>query len=642
MTDPGRLVLTGGSGTVGNCLLDHLTPIWPGRLCALGRARPARLPAGHDFIACDLANTADITEATDRIVGGPPVAALVCVAGVDCRAGLDEVTAAAFAVSMQVNCLAHLRLLRAAARTRPPAATPVCVVLVSNDVVGAPQPTTLIYAAAKAAAEEAFRHAAADIPPPGMALLTVRLPDIGVPMRTAAGPPPPPRTGQHGCCGPPPKQSPSTSPPPTPTTPPAPRRSGMRDWTISTSGADPVPARHVAEETHLPLSRPAGSPGTYLVSGSDQPRIAACAETALHAGHRVVLLPGDPTGPLPSGTGVHIANRRVHAGPYIGHGARPGWDLAMFSSGSTTGAPRGYGFTHAQLDHVNAWYEQIYQVTKDSIIVTALPATYNFTFVAGVLLAARLGARLHLSRTHHQVLHDARQLAGAADRLIVLANPIALEQADITGPMPPNVLVDSGGAPLSTTAVLEYRERGIDLREGYGLTETASLTHFDVEGSIASAGTVGTGMPGVRTSLDTVARKPCILVSGPAIGIPLDHNEPEPARLLHSTDVGAIDAAGRLRLLGRFDDEPIGGFWPRDTLDMLGPLLHRRCALIRHTAGQAVIKLLDKATREFAAAIQLRAAEALDIPLEHVSVTAQDDMRLLHSVKMPRPTTLGS
>jgi hypothetical protein len=43
-----------------------------------------------------------------------------------------------------------------------------------------------------------------------------------------------------------------------------------------------------------------------------------------------------------------------------------------------------------------------------------------------------------------------------------------LGQADMTAPMPPNVLVDSGGAPLSTTAVMEYRDCGIDLREGQG------------------------------------------------------------------------------------------------------------------------------------------------------------------------------
>jgi NAD(P)-dependent dehydrogenase (short-subunit alcohol dehydrogenase family) len=198
MADPGTLVLTGGSGTVGSCVLDHLTPIWPGPLCAVGQARPARLPAAHDFIACDLTDAAAMAATVARLGDyEPTITGLICVAGLDCRAGLEEVTEAAFAETIQVSCLAHLQLLRATVRSRPTAICPLPVVLVSSDVVGAPQPGTLVYAAAKAAAEEAFRHATADIPPPGVALLIVRLPDIGVPMRTAAPvPPPPPRTGQ--------------------------------------------------------------------------------------------------------------------------------------------------------------------------------------------------------------------------------------------------------------------------------------------------------------------------------------------------------------------------------------------------------------------------------------------------------------
>jgi long-subunit acyl-CoA synthetase (AMP-forming) len=60
------------------------------------------------------------------------------------------------------------------------------------------------------------------------------------------------------------------------------------------------------------------------------------------------------------------------------------------------------------------------------------------------------------------------------------------------------VLVDSGGAPLGITGISDFRDRGIDVREGYGLTETASLTHFDTEATAASLGTVGTAMRAAR------------------------------------------------------------------------------------------------------------------------------------------------
>ena len=229
-------------------------------------------------------------------------------------------------------------------------------------------------------------------------------------------------------------------------------------------------------------------------------------------------------------------------------------------------APRGYGFTIAQLDVVTSWYQAIYQVTPDSIIVTSLPAAYNFTFVAGVLLAARLGARLHLSAGHHRVLDDAARLARSADRLIVLANPVILDQATPTGRLPADVLVDSGGAPLSITGISDFRAHGIDVREGYGLTETASLTHFDTEATAASLGTVGTAMPGMHATITRRDGKPVIELSGPATGIPLDPSEPLPARSLRTTDLGASDgtadcgcSAGRRRA----DQRPVAPRHPR-------------------------------------------------------------------------------
>ncbi len=187
--------MTGASGTVGTRLLDHLEPGWPSRLVAIGRTRPLWLRPDDSFERADLADPVSTDLACRRIAAGPPVTALICAAGLDSRAGLHDLDHAAFTRCMQVNCLAHLHLLHAAVASRPATPTaPLPVVVISSDVLGQQTPATLVYAAAKAAAEEAFRHAMADLPPPGAALLLVRLPDIGMPMRaTTPGAPLPPR-----------------------------------------------------------------------------------------------------------------------------------------------------------------------------------------------------------------------------------------------------------------------------------------------------------------------------------------------------------------------------------------------------------------------------------------------------------------
>jgi hypothetical protein len=416
----------------------------------------------------------------------------------------------------------------------------------------------------------------------------------------------------------------------------------MRDWTISADGLDPVPARQLAARAHLPLTRRDPRRRTYLLTGSAQPQIAACAQAALSAGHRVVLLPGSDAVSTPGGTLLRATGPTAAAAPTSGTATRDGWDVAMFSSGSTTGTPRGYGFTTAQLDMVTSWYQTIYQVTPDSIIVTSLPAAYNFTFVAGVLLAARLGARLHLSAGSHRVLDDAARLASSADRLIVLANPVSLDQAAPTAALPASVLIDSGGAPLSRSGISDFRACGIDVREGYGLTETASLTHFDSEATAASLGTVGTGMPGVHAAtITTRGGKPVIELSGPATGIPLDPGEALPSGSLRTTDLGVSDGHGRLRLLGRTDDEQISGLWPRDTLDALGPLLGRRCALVRHQHGRATVRLLTGVTPAAATALRARAAVLLGITPEDVTITVHGNAPLLHSAKITRHPAAG-
>jgi acyl-CoA synthetase (AMP-forming)/AMP-acid ligase II len=413
----------------------------------------------------------------------------------------------------------------------------------------------------------------------------------------------------------------------------------MNDWTISAPGLDPAPARQIARQAHPPLTRPTARRRTYLLAGTAQPQLAACAHAALAAGHRVVLLPdtSDSTPPSrPGGTLLHVTGQAISASPAAGTDVRGGWDVAMFSSGSTTGAPRSYGFTTAQLDMVTSWYQTIYQVTSDSIIITALPVTYNFTFVAGVLLAARLGARLQLNPAGGRLLDDAARLARTADRVIVLANPVVLDQAAPTAAPPANVMVDSGGAPLSITAISDYRASGLDVREGYGLTETASLTHFDTEAAPASLGTVGTVVPGVHAAITITDGKPAVELSSPATGIPLDTAEAIPAVRLRTTDLGVIDGHGRLRLVGRADDDQISGLWPRDTLDALGPLLRRRCALVRHQQGHATIRLLTAVSPSTAAALRTRAAGLLGVQPRHVSITSHGTTPLLHSGKLTR------
>lgn len=402
----------------------------------------------------------------------------------------------------------------------------------------------------------------------------------------------------------------------------------MRDFSLSSSNGERLQA--IAHGHQLMADIPHGpTHGPLVLAGSQADDLAAAAMWALSEGYSIVLEPDGITSSV-AGTCVLFDG----ASPTVTRGSDdpPPWQVAMYTSGST-GSPRAYGFTAEQLGQLARWYTAIYGVTDASAIVTHLPTTYNFAFVAGVYLAGSVGAQLHLASSPADVFESVAHLARNHDRCVVLANPVLLARPP-GRPLGATVLIDSGGAPLSTRAIIHYRSNVADLREGYGLTETGSLTHFDGAGSPTSLGTVGTALPGVSALTVDIDGKPRVHLTTPALGTPI-------GGLAHRTellteDVGHIDEVGRLRLLGRSDDHCINGFWPRDTLDAIGSALGTEPALVRHpTPGNVRLRFRSRLNSHLVHLIQALIAEQLSLSRAAVLVDAGPS-GLLHSHKIAR------
>lgn len=172
------VLMTGATGTLGSALLTGLLSEPGYTVVTAGRCRPAVLNAPHRHARVDLADAA-ATEGTARQLATVPFGAAVFAAGVDSRHGLADIEPAVFTRVMQVNCLSHLQLLGHLAAGADSRRGPLRVVAVSSDVLCEPQPGTAVYAASKAALEEALRHAAHDI---ALRLLLMRLSYIGIDM----------------------------------------------------------------------------------------------------------------------------------------------------------------------------------------------------------------------------------------------------------------------------------------------------------------------------------------------------------------------------------------------------------------------------------------------------------------------------
>ncbi|MBO3084505.1 AMP-dependent synthetase/ligase [Cellulomonas fengjieae] len=110
----------------------------------------------------------------------------------------------------------------------------------------------------------------------------------------------------------------------------------------------------------------------------------------------------------------------------------------------------------------------------------------------------------------------------------------------------------SGGAPLGERLGHFYRGIGLEVLEGYGLTETTAATAVTRPGA-TTIGTVGPPYPGASLRVDDDGQ---IFVSGPHVFRGYRHDAEATAEVLvdgwfRTGDLGSFDEQGNLRITGR-------------------------------------------------------------------------------------------
>jgi long-chain acyl-CoA synthetase len=140
--------------------------------------------------------------------------------------------------------------------------------------------------------------------------------------------------------------------------------------------------------------------------------------------------------------------------------------------------------------------------------------------------------------------------------------------------------VVTGAAPLppETAQELFRRVPSVEIREGYGLTESSALVSSSPPGR-ARLGSVGTPVPGIEVRIDDPDRQGVgeILVRSPAVMLGYWESPELTAEVLrdgwlHTGDLGFLDADGYLRVVDRKKDLIIrSGFnvFPRDVEEAL-------------------------------------------------------------------------
>jgi long-chain acyl-CoA synthetase len=264
-------------------------------------------------------------------------------------------------------------------------------------------------------------------------------------------------------------------------------------------------------------------------------------------------------------------------------------DLALIGyTAGTSGVPKGAMLTHANLfANVEQMRETPIAFGPDDVVLCILPLFHIYGLNVVLNLSVAVGAKIVLSERFDP---KASVEAMRSELVTVIAGAppayVAWAAADIPADSFSNVRVAvSGAAPLPKEVLEAFRDRfGVQIWEGYGLTETAPALTTTAVGGVAKPGCVGRAVPRVELRLvdeegeDVEEGDPGeIVVRGPNV-FKGYWNRPQETEAAFSNgwfrtgDVGVSDDDGDIYIVDRRKDMVIvSGFnvYPREVEDVL-------------------------------------------------------------------------
>jgi long-chain acyl-CoA synthetase len=299
----------------------------------------------------------------------------------------------------------------------------------------------------------------------------------------------------------------------------------------------------------------------------------------------------DPNGSLPDGT--RPVSELVSTAPLD----EPGGDVMprapddtavlVYTSG-TTGKPKGAELTHFQLYMNSTIAGGLFGVRSDDVVLAVLPFFHVFGLSSVINVFVRYGGCLSIvPRFQPAAVLDAIE----TDRCTVIGGvPTmlhALALQDITGrDLSALRVAVSGGASLPEDIMRTFEDKyGIEVLEGYGLTETASSCSFNRPGD-RKVLSIGKPLWGVTMRVGDAEDRPQpdgrehvgeILVRGHNVmkgylGRPEATAETLRGGWLHTGDLGYRDEDGFYFIVDRAKDLVIrGGYnvYPREIEEVL-------------------------------------------------------------------------
>jgi fatty-acyl-CoA synthase len=292
--------------------------------------------------------------------------------------------------------------------------------------------------------------------------------------------------------------------------------------------------------------------------------------------------------------------------------------LLIYTSG-TTGKPKGALLTHANCFWTNLSFDLATGVRADDVILQVLPQFHCGGWNVQSILAWWKGARLVLERGFEaeralDLIERERitTMMGVPANYLFMAQTPRFAAADLDSLR----LAVVGGAPMPVALLDTWAQRGVDIVQGYGLTEAApNVLCLAPDDARRKAGWAGKPYPYVECDLSEEGE---LLVRGPNVFAGYWRNDDATAAAfrdgwLLTGDVAERDAEGNYRILGRLKDMIVSGgenIYPAE----VESVLHEHPAV----TDAAVVGIPDERWGEVCAAFVVLVSPASDDELrEH-------------------------
>jgi fatty-acyl-CoA synthase len=238
--------------------------------------------------------------------------------------------------------------------------------------------------------------------------------------------------------------------------------------------------------------------------------------------------------------------------------------LLIYTSG-TTGKPKGALLTHANCYWTNLSFDLATGVGGDDVVLACLPQFHCGGWNVQPLLAWWKGATVVLERQFEparalRLIEQKRvtTMMGVPANYLFMSQEPGFASADLSSLRCCVV----GGAPMPVPLLELWRERGVEIVQGYGLTEASpNVLCLSPEDAMRKLGAAGKPYPYVEIDLGVGDE---LLVRGPNV-FPGYWRNPEATAetlrdgWLHTGDVVEVDAEGYVTIKGRLKEMFISG-----------------------------------------------------------------------------------